>query len=143
MRYLDTILVHCSATAEGKNFTEADIDRWHRARGFNQIGYNYVVLLDGTVRTGRPLDIPGAHCPQRSMNRRSIGICYIGGYAKDGKTPKDTRTPEQKKALRDLIAKLKKEFPGIKQVIGHRDVPGVAKACPCFDARAEYKDLVP
>lgn len=143
MRKLDTILIHCSATAEGKNFTEKDIDAWHRMRGFcNGIGYNYVVLLDGTVREGRSLDIPGAHCPQENMNRRAIGICYIGGLEADGKTPKDTRTPEQKKAISELIVRLKRQFPEVKQVRGHRDVKGVAKACPCFDAIQEYQHLV-
>lgn len=137
----DTILIHCSATAEGKNFTEKDIDRWHRARGFNGIGYNYVVLLDGSIRKGRSLDIAGAHCPQEGMNRRAVGVCYIGGYAADGKTPKDTRTEAQKKSLVTLIRTLKGRYPSIREVKGHRDVKGVNKACPCFDARAEYKNI--
>lgn len=139
----DTILIHCSATPEGKNFTEQDIDRWHRARGFNNgIGYNYVVLLDGSIRQGRSLDINGAHCPEEGMNRHAVGICYIGGYAKDGKTPKDTRTDAQKRALITLIRTLKGRYPTITQVKGHRDVRGVHKACPCFDAVAEYNQLV-
>ena len=154
---IDAIVVHCSATKEGKYFDARDIDRMHVQRGFKCIGYNYVVLLDGTVQRGRSLTIPGAHCNTKgfsgvSYNRHSIGICYIGGLDKYGKD-KDTRTPEQKKALRELIASLIKEYP-IKEVIGHRDTsPDLngdkivepfewIKMCPCFDAKDEYTDLL-
>lgn len=154
---IDAIIVHCSATPEGKSFDMRDINRMHVQRGFNCIGYNYVVLLDGTVQIGRSLTIPGAHCNSkgfsgRSYNRHSIGICYIGGIGKDGKA-KDTRTSAQKKALRELIAKLCKEYP-IKEVLGHRDTSpdldgdGVVepsewiKMCPCFDAKTEYHELI-
>lgn len=141
MRKIDAIVIHCSATPEGINFTEKDIDRWHRANGWNGIGYHYVVRLDGSYALGRPVTAKGAHCPQESMNSRSIGICYIGGYAADGKTPKDTRTEAQKKTLITLIRTLKARYPEIKTVVGHRDVKGVHKACPCFDAKSEYKNL--
>ena len=136
MRKITDIIIHCSATAEGKFFTVADIDRWHRQRGFAQIGYHYVIYLDGTIHKGRPIELVGAHC--QGHNSHSIGICYIGGLAKDNKTPKDTRTPEQKAALLKLLKELKSEFP-TAIIRGHRDF--AAKACPSFDATKEYAHI--
>ena len=134
MRKITEIIVHCSATAEGKDFCAKDIDLWHRAQGWDCIGYHYVVKLDGTVESGRDIEKVGAHC--KGHNAHSIGICYIGGVAADGKTPKDTRTPQQKAALRLLVDNLKRVYPGSK-VYGHRDF--AKKACPSFDAKEEYK----
>ncbi len=94
MRKIKEIIIHCSATPEGKDFTVQDIDKWHRQRGFKGIGYHYVIYRDGSTHQGRDLECAGAHCMGHNAN--SIGICYIGGVAKDGKTPKDTRTEEQK-----------------------------------------------
>lgn len=134
MRKITEIIVHCSATAEFRDFGAADIDRWHRAQGWDCIGYHYVVKLDGTVQEGRPIERMGAHC--KGHNANSIGICYIGGLTADGKTPKDTRTAAQKAALLSLIRRLKSNYPGAK-VYGHKDF--ARKACPCFEAREEYK----
>ena len=134
MRKIKEIIVHCSATAEGKDFGAKDIDLWHKAQGWDCIGYHYVVKLDGTVESGRPIDKVGAHC--KGHNAYSIGVCYIGGLAADGKTPKDTRTPQQKASLQVWVDNLKRVSPGAK-VYGHRDF--ASKACPCFDAREEYK----
>lgn len=151
---IDAIVIHCSATRAGQDVRAADIDKWHKERGFAMIGYNYVIDLDGTVEVGRPLSRDGAHCNTagtsgRSYNRHSIGICYVGGLDKDGK-PADTRTPEQKRALRDLVYKLMDEYPDIVEVIGHRDASPDRnrdgkitpnewiKQCPCFDVRAEF-----
>ena len=136
MRRIDKIIVHCSATPEGKDFTVADIDRWHRQRGFRCIGYHYVIYRDGSVHTGRPIEQVGAHC--KGQNAHSIGICYIGGCAADGRTPKDTRTEAQKTALRQLIRQLRSQYPSVT-VHGHREYAN--KACPCFDVRKEYKSL--
>ena len=133
MREINRIIVHCSATPEGKEFHASDIDKWHKQRGFNGIGYHYVITLDGKVEDGRPLDKAGAHAS--GYNSHSIGICYIGGVEKDGKTPKDTRTEAQKEALKTLIGQLKKKYPKA-QVHGHNEVAN--KACPCFNAREEY-----
>lgn len=133
MRKITKIIIHCSATAAGRDFTAADIDRWHRARGFNGIGYHYVVRLDGRVESGRPESRQGAHC--LGQNSNSIGVCYIGGLKADGKTPCDTRTPEQKQALLKLVRELKSRYPGVT-VHGHMEF--AAKACPCFDAAREY-----
>lgn len=136
MRTINEIIVHCAATPEGKAFTVTDIDRWHRQRGFRCIGYHHVVYLDGTIHTGRPESQQGAHCS--GHNAHSIGVCYIGGVAADGKTPKDTRTPEQRRALRTILASLRKRYPAAS-IRGHRDF--AAKACPSFDATSEYRGL--
>lgn len=130
------IIVHCSATAEGKDFTVDDIHRWHLKRGFNAIGYQYVVYRDGSVHQGRPEGSVGGHCTNH--NSISIGVCYIGGVAKDGKTAKDTRTEAQKAALVELLVWLKKKYPKAT-IHGHREF--AAKACPSFDARAEYGNV--
>lgn len=128
MRQIDEIIIHCSATTAGRHFTEADIDRWHRERGFAEIGYHYVILLDGTVRTGRDIAKAGAHC--LGHNARSIGVCYIGGMTADGKTAADTRTAAQREALQRLVRQLKEKWPRAT-LHGHREF--AAKACPCFD----------
>ena len=99
------------------------------------IGYHYLVAIDGTVHAGRDVDIAGAHC--RGHNRNSIGVCYVGGLDA-ARRPADTRTPEQRGALRGLLAALKRLYPGAV-VRGHRDF--AAKACPCFDATNEYAGL--
>ena len=136
MRKITELIVHCSATPEGKSFSVADIDRWHRQRGWNGIGYHFVIYLDGSIHTGRRLSQIGAHC--KGHNANSIGICYIGGCNSDGKSPKDTRTAAQKTALSTLLKELKKQFPNAS-IHGHRDF--APKACPSFDATAEYADI--
>ena len=118
MKTIDSIIIHCSATKAGQDIRAKDIDLMHKQRGFSQIGYNFVIDLDGTVENGRSLSIDGAHCNTKgfsgiSYNKHSIGICYIGGLDVNGKA-KDTRTDAQKNALRDLVAKLCKEYPIIE-----------------------------
>ena len=154
MNKIDAIVIHCSATRAGQDVRAADIDKWHKERGFAMIGYNYVIDLDGTVEVGRPLNRDGAHCNTAglsgvSYNKHSIGICYVGGLDSAG-NPADTRTPEQKQALAELVYKLMDEHPGIVEVIGHRDTSpdkngdGVIsrnewiKQCPCFDVKSEF-----
>ncbi|MRN79461.1 N-acetylmuramoyl-L-alanine amidase [Brucella sp. 10RB9210] len=128
MRPINLLVWHCSATPENKPFTAADIDRWHKAQGWAGIGYHYVVLLDGTVQKGRPVEKVGAHV--QGHNTGSIGCVYIGGVAADGKTPKDTRTPAQKEAMMQLTKDLLKQFPTIKRIAGHNEFS--SKACPSF-----------
>lgn len=135
-RGITEIIVHCSATKRGQNVTTQQIDQWHKQRGFRCIGYHYVVYLDGSVHQGRNVDEAGAHCT--GHNAHSIGVCYIGGLADDAKTPADTRTLAQKAALLDLIKRLKRIYPNAS-VHGHREFAN--KACPCFDAEKEYKDV--
>lgn len=132
MRNITKIIVHCSATPEGRDFTVADIDKWHRQRGWQGIGYHYVVYRDGSIHEGRNIAKVGAHTSGHNAN--SIGVCYIGGVAADGKTPKDTRTDAQKVALRNLVKLLQKQFPNAS-VHGHYEF--AAKACPSF----KIKDL--
>ena len=137
-RKITEIIVHCSAPPEGRDVRCADIRRWHTSeRGFADIGYHFVVTLDGTIECGRPLPKAGAHCI--GHNRHSIGICYVGGLDRNGKAT-DTRTPAQRTALKALINTIAGKFQGI-QVHGHRDF--AAKDCPCFNATAEYSSLTP
>lgn len=131
MRQITQLIIHCSATPEGKDYTVADIDRWHRQRGFKMIGYHYVIYRDGSIHTGRPLEMVGAHC--KGHNAHSIGICYIGGLDKDGK-PKDTRTQVQRDVLWSLVKSLQKQFPNAT-VHGHREF--APKTCPCFSVPSE------
>ena len=133
MRKITEIIIHCSATPEGKDFTVDDIRRWHLARKFADIGYHYVVYRDGSVHKGRAENLVGAHCLGHNAN--SIGICYIGGCTADGKHPKDTRTPQQKTALRQLVNQLKFYYPHAT-VHGHNEFAN--KACPSFNVQ---KDL--
>lgn len=131
------IIVHCTATAEGKDFRAKDVDRWHRANGWDGIGYHYLIDLNGTVEPGRPETKVGSHCS--GYNSASIGVCYVGGLASDGKTVKDTRTKEQKAALITLLKRLKKKYPAAR-IVSHHDL-NAGKACPCFDAKREYAAL--
>ena len=131
MRNIDKIIIHCTATPYGRHVTVADVDAWHRARGFNSIGYHYLIYTDGSVHAGRPESIIGAHC--RGHNASSIGIAYVGGLGPDGQ-PSDTRTPAQRLALRQLVLTLLTRYPRAG-VHGHREF--AAKACPCFDVRKE------
>lgn len=135
---IDFIAIHCSATPATSDIGAAEIRRWHRQRGFRDIGYHYVIKRDGTVEPGRSPSIPGAH--ERKINRCSLAICLVGGSpAVD--TPEfrkglgeNNYTPAQWSALETLVKQLKAKHPDA-EVIGHRDVPGVAKACPSFDVR--------
>lgn len=135
-RRITEIIVHCTATPEGRECSVKEIRQWHLARGFSDIGYHYVIHLDGSLENGRDVDLSGAHCTGHNTN--SIGVCYVGGCGKDGKTPKDTRTEEQKVVLLSLLFDLKKMYPGAK-IYGHRDFAN--KACPSFDARKEFQKL--
>jgi N-acetylmuramoyl-L-alanine amidase len=137
MRNINKLIIHCSATRECDDSVNASvIDRWHKARGWKGCGYHFIVLIDGTIETGRMIDEVGAHV--KGMNKSSIGICYIGGLEKDGKTPKDTRTPNQKESLLLLIKTLKKIYPEAT-LHGHNEFSN--KACPSFDVQSQYKDI--
>lgn len=133
MRPIDYIIIHCSATPEGRDVTVEQIREWHvKGNGWQDIGYHYVIYLDGSIHTGRPIEKLGAHT--RGLNARSIGICYVGGCSADGKTPKDTRTAAQRVALKRLVKELLGRFPGAR-VRGHNNFAN--KACPCFDVLKE------
>ena len=132
MRKINLIVVHCTATRALQPFSVADVDRWHRQRGFDEIGYHFLITLDGRVEPGRDIRKPGAHA--RGYNAHSIGVAYVGGLDSNGQ-PADTRTPAQRAALLSLLRKLKSDYPEAR-ILGHRDL--AAKACPCFDATKEY-----
>lgn len=132
MRKIEKIIIHCTATPEGRPVTVDQVKAWHKARGFRTIGYHYLVYLDGTVHDGRPVEEVGAHCT--GQNARSIGVCYVGGIDAGSLRPKDTRTPAQRKALRRLVDRLKIQFP-FATIHGHNEF--AAKACPCFDVKKE------
>lgn len=132
-RPIDEVIVHCTATPEGRDVSVQTIREWHKGRGWSDIGYHWVVLLDGTVQAGRPEALVGSHVAGR--NTGTLGVVYVGGVAKDGKTPKDTRTPAQKKALLAHVKALIERYPTIKKVSGHNQY--AAKACPSFDVRKD------
>jgi len=144
LKDIEYIVVHCSATREGQPYDVEDIRDMHvRGRGWSDVGYHFIIKLDGTVQKGRDLDVMGAHV--KGYNSKSIGICYIGGLDSEGK-PKDTRTPAQKEAMLKLLQVLKVALPNA-EILGHRDLsPDLdgdgeveqrewTKSCPSFDVR--------
>lgn len=151
-RKVNMIVIHTSATKENRQYTFEDCIRDHKARGFATCGYHRFIRRDGTVHIGRSFDRIGAHVS--NFNRSSIGICYEGGYDKNGKAA-DTRTEAQKQALLNCICEAIGYSEGkVTQILGHRDLSpdlnnnGIVepnewiKICPCFDAVKEYKHLL-
>lgn len=134
VRYL---VVHCSATPEDRDVGVEDIRQWHRQKGWLDVGYHFVITRDGELQRGRPHDRPGAHV--RGFNHLSLGICLVGGVESDGKTPEQNFTPYQYKTLELLLTDLKRLHPQA-EVLGHRDMPKVNKACPCFDVKTWWTD---
>ena len=135
-RTINEIIIHCTATPEGKDYTVDTIRQWHRQRGFSDVGYHYIIHPNGQIDDGRDVNVAGAHCS--GHNSHSIGIAYIGGMTADNKSAKDTRTDEQRKAIKRLLRALRSIYPKAK-IHGHRDF--AAKACPSFDATSEYKNI--
>lgn len=138
MRYINAIIVHCTATEAGTDIGLAQIKTYHTSpppegRGWRNVGYHYIVRLDGTIERGMPISQPGIHC--KWHNAHSIGVCYVGGL-KDGK-PADTRTQAQKQALLQLLVRLTQMYRC--HIFGHRDF--AQRDCPCFDAKKEYEGL--
>ena len=136
MRDINKIILHCTATPEGRDVSVDTIRQWHLDRGWSDIGYHYVVGLDGKVEEGRPVKRHGAHV--RGHNRKSIGVTYVGGC--DSKmNPKDTRTELQKSSLEALITDLMNKYPN-STLHGHNEF--AAKACPSFDVQKEYEQII-
>lgn len=131
MRKIDKIIIHCSATPEGRDVKTETIRQWHLKRGWSDIGYHYVIELDGKIVSGRPLERVGAHC--RGENTGSIGICYVGGVNEE-MIPKDTRTEAQRAALHSLLFDLTDNFAQAT-VHGHNEFS--SKACPSFNVQTE------
>jgi len=130
------IIIHCSATPEGRDVSVEDVRRWHvEERGWSDIGYHWFIELDGTLKQGRHESRSGAHA--KGFNSASIGVCYAGGVDSKMK-PKDTRTDDQKITLGCLMQDLRGRYPKAR-IIGHCDVS--SKACPSFDAKSEYSNI--
>lgn len=125
------LVIHCSATRAIQDVGAADIRRWHRAQGWADIGYHYVIRRSGKVEAGRPLETIGSHVKGR--NADSVGICLAGGLNNDTFKPENNYTPQQWESLIILLKRLLVKYPKAK-VRGHRDFPNVHKACPCFNA---------
>ena len=136
MRVITLLVIHCSAVKPDQTSSAAQIDTWHRQRGWKLgIGYHYVIRRDGSIEPGRPEWLTGAHC--LNHNAHSIGICYEGGLDIRGQ-PADTRTAAQKTTMRQLLEDLHKRYPRAL-IVGHHDLDP-RKACPCFDAVKEFAD---
>jgi N-acetylmuramoyl-L-alanine amidase len=143
------IVIHCTATREGQDVDAATIRKWHQDKGWQDIGYHFVVRPNGAVERGRPEEQPGSHVA--GFNTGSIGVVYVGGLDAQGRA-KDTRTPLQTVSLARLVTDLAKAYPGAA-VMGHRDLSpdkdgdGVVephewlKDCPCFDVRAWWSGV--
>lgn len=136
MRKVNKIIIHCTATPEGRDVSIDEVRRWHvKERGWRDVGYHFLIRLDGTIEEGRPIEMTGAHT--KGHNWDSIGIAYAGGMSKDMTEPEDTRTDEQKDSLVELLCQLHDCYGGT--VYGHRDFS--AKDCPSFDAKTEYENI--
>jgi len=137
MRKVNKIIIHCAATPEGREVSVETIRKWHLQRGFNDIGYHYVIDLQGAIHIGRPITRQGAHCS--GQNRGSIGICYVGGMSKDMNKAKDTRTQAQKDSLINLMHELIYKYNKDMTIHGHNEYAN--KACPSFNVQEEYANL--
>ncbi|MBO4551496.1 MAG: N-acetylmuramoyl-L-alanine amidase [Bacteroidaceae bacterium] len=148
-RTITDIVVHCTASVAGKDLTVEDIRKIHKKNGWADIGYHYVVRLDGRIEVGRDIDKIGSHV--KGHNSHSIGVVYVGGLDANGRA-KDTRTENQKNSLLNLLMMLRKLYPEAR-ISGHRDFSvdldgnGIIepkewiKQCPCFDAKIEYRNV--
>ena len=134
MRPINKIVLHSTYTPAGREHDVEDIRAWHKAKGWSDIGYHYLIKIDGTIEMGRSLKNIGAHA--RGHNQGSIGVVYVGGMSASGRTPEDTRTPNQIESMNRLVDSLNVVFGGNLTVIGHNEVS--SKACPCFDVAEEF-----
>lgn len=145
MRRIDALVVHCSATRPSQDIGAAEIRRWHTSpspddpsKPWSDIGYHRVIRRDGTVEPGRRDERAGAHVGGHNSN--TLAVCLVGGVAEDGRTPEDNFTPEQKAALLRVLLQWRQRFPQAA-VKGHRDFPGVRKACPSFDVPTWWREV--
>lgn len=137
MREITQIIIHCSATKPNQDIGVKEIDAWHRKLGWSGIGYHFIICRNGETEIGRDLAKAGAHC--RGQNKNSIGICLVGGIDENGKS-QNNFTPAQFAALRELVQKLRADFPNAS-VHGHNEF--AAKDCPCFDVQGFLSEYVP
>lgn len=137
MRTITLIIIHCSATPEGRSLDFETCRTDHiRHRRFTDIGYHFYITRNGEIHRGRPLEKTGAHC--KNHNSHSIGVCYEGGLSREG-IPTDTRTLKQKASLLALLRELRTAFPRAL-IVGHHDLNPM-KSCPCFDAAKEMAGI--
>lgn len=143
-RRIDYIVVHCTATRENQDIGVEEVRKWHTApkskggNGWSDIGYHYLIRLNGELEYGRDVDKVGAHAV--GYNANSIGVVYVGGLSGLSGGNKDSRTPAQKDALIDLLERLRKFYPNAK-IVGHCDLDKHGKTCPNFDAKREYANI--
>jgi len=138
MRTYTTIVLHCTATPPSMDVGVIWVDKLHKARGWSQCGYHYIIRRDGTIERGRPVWMQGAHV--KGHNDYTIGVAYSGGVDEDG-APEDNLTAEQYEAVKHLVTNLRLVF-GPLDLLGHRDLPNVKKACPSFDVREKFGTFV-
>lgn len=136
MREIKRIILHCSATRAGHYIKASNIREWHLARGWSDIGYHYVIGIDGVIEAGRPLDKIGAHA--KGHNRDSVGICYVGGLNNQGE-PTNTMTPKQRDSISRLCYALQVTLDKKLSLHGHNEYS--AKACPSFDVATTFQEL--
>lgn len=138
MREINLIVVHCSASDDGQDIGRDEIKAMHLARGFADVGYHYIIRRNGVIEIGRLEEVMGAHA--EGYNAASLGVCLVGGVEADDKLRAEFNfTRSQMRALEGLLIDLTKRFPKA-EIRGHKDLPNVAKACPCFDVRAWWNE---
>lgn len=148
---LQYLVIHCTATPAGREVTSADIRAWHTAptsaggRGWKQVGYTDLFHLDGTVERLVENNEDGwvdnweITNGAAGYNGVSRHIVYAGGCDRNMR-PQDTRTPAQRAALAEYVREFHRRHPNVR-IVGHRDLPGVRKACPSFDVPAWLKSI--
>ncbi len=136
MRKIHNIVLHCTATSQTTKVSSI-VKFWKEVNGWSAPGYHFIIKPDGTYENLQPIEKPSNGVA--GQNAHSVHISYIGGVDKLNR-PVDNRTGAQKQTQIDLIKRLKVQFPDAK-ILGHRDFPGVAKACPSFDV-AEWLKCV-
>ena len=128
-RHIHTLVIHSTATKADRNVTAAEIDSWHKQRGWTGIGYHLVIRRDGSAELGRNIHKQGAHIA--GHNRGTIGVVMVGGLS-DSHAPEANFTKAQFKTLRHVLDEQISHYPDLK-IIGHRDLKPTA--CPSFDVR--------
>lgn len=147
---LTYLIIHCTATPEGRAVFPSDIRDWHTkpvsqgGRGWKQVGYSDMILLDGSLQNlvqynnddvVDPWEITNGVAGVNSISRH---VVYVGGMDKANKKPKDTRTKKQIETLRQYVLNIIAQYPSIK-VAGHNQF--AAKACPSFDVPAWLRKI--
>ena len=133
---INRVILHCSTTNEGTDVTAAMIRAWHKDRGWSDIGYHYIVRLDGTVESGRPINKRGSHV--RGHNKDSIGICYVGGLDSNGHA-KNTMTAQQRRSIETLCRSLCTALNKPLTLHGHSEF--TRKDCPSFKVSDTFPEL--